>query len=94
MLHRLPESATLIRTYSRYTYDQHALVTEHEYEIVVYRDKDGNILCGYFPKEDEKKVPIIESVSGRMLPPGLMAYLVFNRFFLDTLVYRETLRLF
>lgn len=92
-LGRLPEGATLIKTYSRYTYDQRTLVTEHEYEIVVYRDKDGNILCGYFPMEDEKEAPIIESVPGTHASPGLMAYLVFNRFFLDTPVYRETLRL-
>ena len=41
-LGRLPDGATLIKTYSRYTYDQRTLVTEHEYEIMVYRDKDGN----------------------------------------------------
>lgn len=45
-------------------------MTEHEYEIVVYRDKDGNILCGYFPMEDEKEAPIIESVPGTHAAPA------------------------
>lgn len=90
---RLPEGATVIKTYPRYTYNQETVVTEHEYEIVVYRDKDGKVMCGYFPMDDEKGSPVIESVPGTHAAPGLMAYLVFNRFFLDTPVYRETLRL-
>lgn len=91
---KLPEGATVIKTYSRYTYNQETIVTEHEYEIVVYRDKDGNILCGYFPMEGEQDSPVIESVPGTHAAPGLLAYLAFNRFFLDTPVYRETGRLF
>ena len=63
------------------------------YEIVVYRDKDGNVMCGYFPMDSEKDEPIIESVPGTHAAPDMMAYLVFNRFFLDTPVYRETARL-
>jgi transposase len=90
---KLPEGATVIRTYPRYSYDQETTVTEHEYEIVVYKDKDGNVLCGYFPMDSEKGEPIVESVPGTHAAPGLMAYLVFNRFFLDTPAYRETARL-
>lgn len=90
---KLPEGATFIRTFPRYAYNQETVVTEHEYETVVFRDKDGNILCGYFPMDSEEGAPIIESVPGTHAAPGLMAYLVFNRFFLDTPVYRETKRL-
>ena len=50
-------------------------------------------MCGYFPMDSEKDEPIIESVSGTHAAPDMMAYLVFNRFFLDTPVYRETARL-
>jgi hypothetical protein len=81
---KLPEGATVIKTYSRYAYNQETIVTEHEYEIVVYKDRDGNVLCGYFPMDAEKGEPIVESVPGTHAAPGLMAYLVFNRFFLDT----------
>lgn len=90
---RLPEGATVIKTYSRYAYNQETIVTEHEYEIVVYRDRDGKVSCGYFPMDAEKGEPVVESVPGTHAAPGLMAYLVFNRFFLDTPVYRETMRL-
>ena len=90
---KLPEGAVVIKTYSRYTYDQKTVITEHEHEIVVYRDKDGRVMCGYFPMDGEKDEPVIESVPGTHASPDMMAYLVFNRFFLDTPVYRETARL-
>ena len=50
-------------------------------------------MCGYFPMDAEKGEPVIESVPGTHAAPDLMACLVFNRFFLDTPVYRETARL-
>ena len=90
---KLPDGAVVIKTYSRYTYDQETVITEHEREIIVYRDKDGNVMSGYFPIDSEKEEPIVESVPGTHASPGLLAYLVFNRFFLDTPVYREARRL-
>ena len=92
-LGKLPEGAVVIKTYPRYTYDQKTVITEHAHEIVVYRDKDGRVMCGYFPMDGEKDEPVIESVPGTHASPDMMAYLVFNRFFLDTPVYRETARL-
>lgn len=91
-LGKLPEGSVVIRTYPRYTYDQKTVITEHAHEIVVYRAKDGNVLCGYFPMDSEKDEPVIESVPGTHATPDMMAYLVFDRFFLDTPVYRETAR--
>ena len=35
---RLPEGAVVIKTYSRYTYDQKTVITGHEHEIIVYRE--------------------------------------------------------
>ena len=90
---KLPVGAIVIKTYPRYTYDQKTVITEHAHEIVVYRDKEGTVLCGYSPMDTGKYKPIIESVPGTHAAPDLMAYLVFNRFFLDTPVYRETARL-
>lgn len=92
-LSKLPDGAVVIKTYPRYTYDQKTIITEHAHEIVVYRDKDGKVMCGYFPMDAEKGGLVIESVPGTHAAPDLMAYLVFNRFFLDTPVYRETARL-
>ena len=43
--------------------------------------------------DSEKEEPVVESVPGTHASPGLLAYLVFNRFFLDTPVYREARRL-
>ena len=90
---KLPDGAVVIKTYPRYTYNQQTVITEHEYEIVVYKDKDGRLMWGYFPMDSEKDEPVIESVPGTHAASDMMAYLVFNRFFLDTPVYRETARL-
>lgn len=90
---KLPEGAVVIKTYPRYTYDRKTVITEHAHEIVVYRDKDGKVMCGYFPMDAGNGEPVIESVPGTHAAPDLMACLVFNRFFLDTPVYRETARL-
>lgn len=92
-LGKLPDGAVVIKTYPHYTYNQETIVTEHEYEIVEYKGNDGRLMRGYFPMDSEKGEPIIESVPSTHAAPGLMAYLVFNRFFLDTPVYRETARL-
>lgn len=83
----------MIKTYPRYTYNQETVVTENEYEIVEYKDKEGRLMRGYFPMDGEKDEHVIESVPGTHAAPGMMADLVFNRFFLDTPVYRETARL-
>ena len=88
---KLPEGAVIIKTYQRYAYDQQTTITEHSYEIVVYKDKDGQIRSGYFPLDESE--PIIESVPGTHASAELLSHLVFNRFFLDTPVYRETERL-
>ena len=90
---KLPDGAVVIKTYPRYTYDQKTVITEHEHEIIVYMDKNGKIMNGYFPMDSEKDGPIIESVPGTHASSDMMAHLVFNRFFLDTPVYRETARL-
>lgn len=59
-LSKLPDGAVVIKTYPRYTYDQKTVITEHVHEIVVYRDKDGKVMCGYFPMDTGKDEPIIE----------------------------------
>ena len=44
-LGKLPEGSVVIKTCPRYTYDQKTVITEHAHEIVVYRDKDGKVMC-------------------------------------------------
>ena len=76
-LGKLPEGVVVIKTYPRYTYDQNTVVTEHAHEIVVYKDKEGKIMCGYFPMGSVKDEPVIESVPGTHTAPDMMVYLVF-----------------
>lgn len=87
----LPEGAEFIRFFSKYSYDQVTTVTEHCFQMITYKDKDGKIKSGYFPANGDD--PIIDTVPGTYATPELLAHLVFNRFFLDTPVYREKYRL-
>lgn len=66
-LSKLPDGAVVIKTYPRYTYDQKTVITEHAHEIVVYKDKDGKVMCGCFPMDTGKDEPIIEILE-RQLP--------------------------
>lgn len=87
----LPEGAEFISFIPKYSYDQVTTVTEHCFQMIKYKDTDGKIKCGYFPSDGND--PIIESVPGTHATPELLSYLVFNRFFLDTPIYREKYRL-
>lgn len=87
----LPEGAEFIAFVSKYSYDQVTTVTEHCFQMIKYKDKDGKIKCGYFPANGD--TPIIETVPGTHATAELLAHLVFNRFFLATPVYREKYRL-
>ena len=87
----LPEGAEFIAFVSKYSYDQVTTVTEHCFQMIKYKDKDGKIKCGYFPANGD--TPIMETVPGTHATADLLAHLVFNRFFLDTPVYREKYRL-
>lgn len=87
----LPEGAEFIAFVSKYSYDQVTTVTEHSFQMIKYKDKDGKIKCGYFPANGD--TPIIETVPGTHATAELLAHLVFNRFFLATPVYREKYRL-
>ena len=87
----LPEGAEFIKYFTKTTYDQVTIVTEHRYQMILYKDKDGKMQCGYFPSNGTS--PIIENVPGTHASPDFLSYLVFDRFFLDTPVYREKYRL-
>lgn len=87
----LPDGAEFIKFVNKYSYEQVTAVTEHCFRMIKYKDKDGKIKCGYFPSRADD--PIIETVPGTHATADLLAHLVFNRFFLDTPVYREKYRL-
>ena len=47
----LPEGATVIKSVYESTYEQISYIVQHDYEMIIYKDKDGNMRKGYFPKE-------------------------------------------
>ena len=86
----LPEGATYIRSEYKSSYDQVSYIVQHDYEIIIYKDKNGDMQKGYFPKSEEPSV--IDQFPGTHASSSLLANLVFNK--LNTPIYREMDRLF
>ena len=88
----LPEGATYIRSEYKSSYDQISYIAQHDYEIIIYKDKNGDMQKGYFPKSEEPSV--IDQFPGTHASCSLLANLVFNKYHMNTPIYREMDRLF
>ena len=87
----LPEGATIIKSVFESTYEQVSYIVQHDYEMIIYKDKDGLMRKGYFPKAEEPKT--IDRIPGTHASCSLLANLVFNKYHMNTPVYREMVRL-
>lgn len=87
---RLPQGAELIKTESRFAYEQQTIIIEHEYRLVTYR-LNGAFFTAYLPADGQPE--IIDRVSGTKASADFLAHLSFNHFFLNTPLYRELQRL-
>lgn len=90
-LNRLPAGAKVIKVLHRYSYEQISSIVEHDYELVRYKALDGSIIDGYFPCDGE--AGIIDVVPGTHASGSFLAYLAFNKYVLDTPLYRELVRM-
>ena len=87
----LPEGATVIKSVYESTYEQVSYIVQHDYEMIIYKDKDGVMHKGYFPKAEESAE--IDRIPGTHASCSLLANLVFNKYHMNTPVYREMVRL-
>ena len=87
----LPEGATVIKSVYESTYEQVSYIVQHDYEMIIYKDKDGVMRKGYFPKAEESAE--IDRIPGTHASCSLLANLVFNKYHMNTPVYREMVRL-
>ncbi len=88
---RLPEGAVIIAVQNRYSYDQVSQIVEHRWEMIRYKMPDGKIYEGYFPTEGD---PLhVDKVPGTHASANFLSYLAFNKYVLDTPLYREMFRL-
>lgn len=87
----LPEGATYLWSEYKSSYDQVSYIVQHDYEIIVYKDKNGKMCYGYFPKAEEPSA--IDCFPGTHASSSLLANLVFNKYHMNTPVYREMVRL-
>ena len=87
----LPEGATVIKSVYESTYEQVSYIVQHDYEMIIYKDKDGIMRKGYFPKAEGSAE--IDRIPGTHASCSLLANLVFNKYHMNTPVYREMVRL-
>ena len=87
----LPGGATVIKSVYESTYEQVSYIVQHDYERIIYKDKDGIMRKGYFPKAEESAE--IDRIPGTHASCSLLANLVFNKYHMNTPVYREMVRL-
>lgn len=80
----------MLKAVSRYAYEQQVVITEHEYKIIVYK-LDGVIYQSYLTSDGESE--FIDHIDGTKASTDFLAHLSFNRYVLDTPLYREVSRL-
>ena len=88
---RLPAGSVIIKRFRKYAYEQVSSLVEHDYEVIRYKTADGKIHEGYFPFSGHPE--IIDVVPGTHASGSFLAYLAFNKYVLDTPLYREMYRL-
>ena len=88
---RLPKDAVIIKTFYKYSYQQISYILEHKYQVIRYKQSDGKIREGYFPKAGEPDY--IDVVPGTHASADFLAHLAFNHFVLNVPYYRKMYRL-
>ena len=88
---RLPKDAVIIKTFYKYSYQQISYILEHQYQVIRYKQSDGKIREGYFPKAGGPDY--IDAVPGTHASADFLAHLAFNHFVLNVPYYREMYRL-
>ena len=91
----LPEGSTVIKSVFESTYEQVSYIVQHDYEMIIYKDKDGIMRKGYFPtvSAESENETVIDRFPGTHASCSLLANLVFNKYHMNTPVYREIVRL-
>lgn len=90
-LRRLPSGCSIIKVFKKYSYEQGSEIVEHSWEVIRYRMLDGKIYEGYFPADGEPEV--LDMVPGTHASGNFLASLAFNKYLLDTPLYREICRI-
>lgn len=87
---QLPPGAVVFDKSMMYVYDEKVVITEHAYQLLSYR-LNGKAYTAYVPADGEPV--LMDRVPGTHASSDFLAHLAFNRFALDTPLYREIKRL-
>ena len=90
-IRRLAAGAIIIKRFRKYAYEQTSRLVEHDYEVIRYKTPDGKIHEGYFPFIGQPE--IIDVVPGTYASGSFPTCPAFNKYVLDTPLYREMYRL-
>ena len=92
-LSKLPDGAEIIRIYDqKYSFEQHVEIIQHDRQMVVYKTKNGEVKTADLPYDDEN-VESFRRVPGTHATSDLIAYIIFNKYLMETPFYRELKRL-
>ncbi len=92
-LSKLPEGAEIIRVYDqKYSFEQHVEVIQHDRQMVVYKTKEGHVKTAYLPYDNED-VDSFKRIPGTHATSELISYIIFNKYLMETPLYRELKRL-
>ena len=90
-LNKLPPGSMIIKQHCISAYEQVSQIIEHQYQFIKYKTPDGKIHDEYIPCDDEPE--IVDIFPGTHASASFMAYLAFNKYVLDTPLYREISRM-
>ena len=71
-LDRLSKDAVVIKTFYKYSYEHVSYILEHKYQVVRYKQSDGKIMEGYFPKSGGPDQ--VDVVPGTHASAGFLAH--------------------
>lgn len=87
----LPEGSIFLGMRIRRAYEQVLKIIQHEYQMVVYQDKDGKILETYLPVDGASDY--VDRFPGTHASASYMAHLGFSKYVMCTPFYREMNRI-
>lgn len=90
-LTKLPAGSIILKQHCISAYEQVSQIIEHQYQFIKYKTPDGKFHDEYIPCDDEPG--IVDIFPGTHASASFMAYLAFNKYVLDTPLYREISRM-
>lgn len=88
---QIPEGCTFLFKRTRRSFEQVLKIIQHDYQIVVYLDKDGRMHEAYLPAEGQPE--FVDKFPGTHASASYLAHLGFSKYVMCTPFFREMNRI-